>query len=238
LTERSGFGSQADVLIETRRAAQLLAATPLDRPEDVEASAKTGRIFVLLTNNDRRGFGDAVGANPRPANKHGHILELRPPERNGKPDHGADRFDWEIFLLAGDPRQPEDRAKYHQDVTADGWLSCPDNCAFDNEGRLWVATDGAAKATPDHMADGVYACDTNGPGRALTRIFFRAPVGAEICGPAFTPDNTTLFVAVQHPAEGSTFDAPSTRWPDFDDRMPPRPAVVAVWPEAGGPVGG
>ena len=73
----------------------------------------------------------------------------------------------------------------------------------------------------------------------MTRCCFTAPRGSEVCGPAFTPDGATLFLAIQHPAEekGSTFDKPSTRWPDFRPDMPPRPSVVAITRDGGGEIG-
>ena len=60
-----------------------------------------------------------------------------------------------------------------------------------------------------------------------------------LCGPEFTPDGKTLFLAIQHPAEeaGSTYDKPSTRWPDFKPGVPPRSAVLAVTREDGGEIG-
>lgn len=237
LTAANGFASQADVLIETRRAADLLQATPMDRPEDVETNPVTGRAYVVLTNNNRRKPEDVNKANPRANNQYGHIIELLLPGDGKAADHSVTEHAWDMFLIGG----PADQGgKSGASPSAAGWLACPDNITFDNAGRIWIATDQGGSQAKFGIGDGMWAADTTGPGRATVRFFYRVPTGAEMTGPCFTPDNRTLFVAVQHPAaddEGSSFDKPSTRWPDFRADMPPRSSVVAITKEDGGLIG-
>jgi secreted PhoX family phosphatase len=238
LTAENGFNSQADVLIETRRAAELAGATPMDRPEDVEAHPLTGRVYVVMTFNESRKPDQVNPANPRANNKFGHIIEIVPPLVGGKPDHGATECDWGFFLLGGDPANPAHAARYGAPVTANGWVAAPDNLAFDPKGRIWISTDGQDDAAG--FNDSLYAAPTSGPNRGATRCFFNGPRGSEVCGPEFTPDGRTLFIAIQHPGDekGSTFDKPATRWPDFRGDMPPRSAVVAITRTDGGEIGG
>ena len=236
LTSANGFNSQADVVIEARRAGTLVGATPMDRPEDVEPNPLTGNIYVVMTFNERRTAAEVDAANPRAENKWGHIIEIVPPRVNGRPDHAAAECDWGFFIVAGDPSKPEQRARYASAPSANGWLCAPDNVAFDPKGRVWISTDGQDDAAG--FNDSLYCAATSGPSRGATRCFFTSPIGSEVCGPEFTPDGRTLFIAVQHPGDGSTFDKPSTRWPDFRNDLPPRGAVIAVTKADGGEIGG
>jgi secreted PhoX family phosphatase len=236
LTEANGFRSQADVLIETRRAADLLGATKMDRPEDIEANPQTNRVYVMLTNNTRRKEDQVDAANPRANNAFGHIVEMMP--EGG--DHAATAFTWEVLVKCGDPSVAAVGATFSSETTKNGWFGMPDNCAIDSQGRLWISTDGNnAKATG--RADGLWALETEGEKRGTSKHFFRVPVGGELCGPFFTPNDESLFLAVQHPGEAeegttSTFENPITRWPDFKDGMPTRPSVLAITKQGGGKI--
>jgi secreted PhoX family phosphatase len=232
LTEAKGFRSQADVVVNARAAADAVGATKMDRPEDVEPNPKTGKIYAALTGNDRRKPDQVDRANPRPDNKFGHILEL---VEDGD-DHTATRFRWNVFVLAGDPKNADHKAFYQGHVEVSP-LAAPDNLAFDDAGRMWVATDGVDDALG--WNDGVWVLPTEGPERGRARQFLSAPPGAEVCGPAFTPDNRTFFVAIQHPGltDKATYEKPGSRFPDYRPDMPPRPSVLAISREDGGKVG-
>lgn len=158
--------------------------------------------------------------------------------KQGVAAHWADSFAWDILLEGGDPDGSGDaRGHYGHRPLNNAWLANPDNLVFDPAGRLWIASDGMDDFG---FSDGLWCAPVDGAGRATPALFCRCPRGAELCGPEFTPDGTSPFVAVQHPAGegGSNYDRPSTRWPDFDPNIPPRPAVVAITRSGGGPIGG
>ena len=223
LTAANGFESQADVLINPRRAGDLVGATRMDRPEDMGRNPVTGAVYAICTNNTNRTAAQVDPANPRPANRFGHVIEIR--ERDGDP--AATEFEWEIFLLCGDPADPSTYfAGYPKDRVSP--IGSPDNLTFDRAGNLWLATDGTQ---PLGTNNGFFACPVAGPERGHLQLFLTVPVGAETCGPAFTPDNRSLLVAVQHPGEGGTAAAPLSTFPDGG---PPKPAVVSVWRAAKG----
>ena len=242
LTAANGFQSQADVLIETRRAADLLGATKMDRPEDITPNPVTGKVYVMLTNNTSRKPEQVDAANPRAKNAFGHIVEIS--EADG--DHTATTGRWEILLTCGDPSVAAVGASFSTDTSRNGWFGMPDNSVVDSAGRLWISTDGNS-IVETGRTDGLWAVDTEGAARRTSKLFYRVPHGAELCGPCFTPDDTTAFVAVQHPGDDgpdwpefgrrSYYEDLSTRWPDFKPDMPVRPSVVAITRKGGGKIG-
>ncbi|MFD3456660.1 PhoX family protein [Streptomyces sp. NPDC058691] len=221
-----------EVYLFTRIAADKAGATKMDRPEDVEPSPRTGRVYVALTNNTNRGKAGSAGpdeANPRSNNKHGHVLELA----EFFDDPAADRFAWRLFLVAGDPSDPSTYfAGFPKDQVSP--ISCPDNVAFDPHGNLWISTDGAPGTLGTH--DALYGVAVKGEKRGQVRQFLSVPKGAETCGPII--QDKRVLVAVQHPGEtdGSTYQNPSSRWPDGGKGIP-RPSVVVAWRKDGHDIG-
>jgi uncharacterized protein len=230
LTEANGFSSQADVLIRARQAGDALGATKMDRPEDVETNPVNKKVYMVMTNNNQRGASGRAApdkANPRANNTSGHIIEVT----EASDDAAATTFTWDIFLLAGDPADESTYfAGYPKDKISP--IGAPDNVAFDMAGNLWIATDGQPSALKHN--DGFYAVPVAGAERGYLRQFYATVNGAEICGPAFTPDNRTVFLAIQHPGEGGTFAKPVSTWPGGAF---PRPSVISIQSSAGTPVG-
>jgi secreted PhoX family phosphatase len=211
--------------INTRRAGDLLGATKIDRPEDVEWNPITKSVFVALTYNERRGASGQPGrdaANPRSFNHMGHIIEIK--EQNNDPT--STRFAWVMAMLCGDPRATEENRKLYiygqpANETAPA-ISAPDNFAFDKLGNVWIATDG--NPSPDRLAKNDCVYTLNVYTKELKMFLSGAP-GCEICGPEFSEDYKTFFCTIQHPGEGG-FD---TKWPYLGDGVVvPRPAVIQV----------
>lgn len=229
LTPRNGFLDQGDVAIQARRAADLLGATPMDSPEGYQASPKTGRVYVALTGNDERAEGQEDAANPRAANRYGHMLEMTPPDRGAGPDPTADQFDWRVLLLCGPFDGGSD--SFDPAVAPQDRFFAPDNLNFDPEGRMWVTSDGPG----DREEDGLWVMPLDGPDAGRPRLIYRPPIGAECCGPAFTADGSTMFVSIQHPGETSPSLAQTrSHWPDGAGAVP-RPAVIALRRRGGAP---
>ncbi|WP_395367438.1 PhoX family protein [Streptomyces sp. YH02] len=219
-----------EVFVFTRLAGDKVGATKMDRPEDVEPSPRTGRVYVALTNNTDRGKPGKAGAdegNPRNLNKHGQILELA----ENWDDPSSDGFAWRLFLVAGDPNDPATYfAGYPKEKVSQ--ISCPDNVAFDPHGNLWISTDGAQLGSHD----GLFGVATQGERRGELKQFLTVPKGAETCGPII--QDRRVLVAVQHPGEidGASVENPKSEWPDGPGKLV-RPSVVAVWRTDGRDIG-
>jgi uncharacterized protein len=220
------YQTLGDLLIETQIAAELAGGTPMDRPEDMEVNPVNGLVYINLTRGEDRKMPDA--ANPRANNKDGHILEIIPPDG----DHAASVFAWNVLLLSGTAASG---ARYGLGTRT--VMSGPDNLAFDPKGRMWIATDNDRWDDPKMtIPNGLFACELDGRRRARVKFFYNVPAGSELCGPEFTPDGRTLFVAVQHPDWSKTPE--KGNWPDWSPGLPPRASVVAIRRKDGGPIGG
>jgi len=219
------FPDQGAVLVRTRQAAAALGATKMDRPEWITADG-SGDAYITMTNNSQRGSSSQPvdEANPRGPNPWGHIIHWT--EDGG--DHGALTFTWDLFVLAGDPSNPTHGATPGIDP-----FGSPDGLALDDNGRLWIQTDGSQPVSCNNQ---MLVAD---PSTGDVRRFLVGPKGCEITGIDFTPDHRNAFVNIQHPGENGTASNPraQSNWPDFDAKGRPRDATIVVRRKDGGVIG-
>ena len=165
------FADQADVLINTRLAADAVGATRMDRPEWTGVNPRTGEMYVTMTNNNTaagtgRAPNNTNAANPRsyadprvdgrPANTgnpNGHIVRLREAGDTTQ----ATTFRWDIYVFGAG--SDLDRANVNvSGLTAENDMSSPDG--------LWFArpTNASGQVTPllwIQNDDGAYTDVTN-----------------------------------------------------------------------------
>ncbi|MGL4855687.1 PhoX family protein [Plesiomonas sp.] len=232
LTPDNGFHSQADVLINARLAGTIVGATTMDRPEWVAINPLTGDIFTTLTNNKNRGVNDnqAINApNPRAENHYGQIIRLSLLNK----DHASDVFSWDLFLLAGNPmvHKGTPYAGSHN-ITSENMFNSPDGIGFDKAGRLWIQTDGNYSNKGDFKGMGNNQMLCADPNTGEVKRFLTGPTACEITGLAFSDDQKTMFINVQHPGEDSV-----STFPHGIKGNIPRSSVIMITKNDNGVIG-
>ncbi|MEA5464107.1 PhoX family protein [Leptothoe sp. PORK10 BA2] len=208
---KAKFKDQAELLVFTRVAADILGATPMDRPEWTTI-APDGAIFWSLTNNSNRtetGPGSPLAPNPD-----GHILRMV--DSN---NHTGTKFTWTIPFIAQETHEDGDETTF----------SDPDALWSDEDGRLFIGTDGGQKKGLNNQML------VANPATGEIRRLFTGVASDEVTGFAYTPDRKTLFTNIQHPGDG---DPTLTNFPAPTDGVTiPRDSTIVLTRKNGGIVG-
>jgi uncharacterized protein len=158
------FADQADILVNTRLAADAVGATPMDRPEWTATNPATGEVYLTLTNNNAalrplngtdaanpRHYNDPIGAanTAQFGNPNGHIIRLR--ETGDSP--AATTFAWDIYLFGADSSTADAGNVNLSGLDATNDFSSPDGLWFARPQNpsglgprplLWIQTDDGA----------------------------------------------------------------------------------------------
>ena len=163
------FVSQADILVNTRLAADAVGATPMDRPEWTAVNPANGEVYLTLTNNNasNRPLGGTDAANPRHygdpkvnggstsfGNPNGHIIRLR----ESGDSNAATGFTWDIYLFGADSADADPNNVNLSSLDASNDFSSPDglwssrssNAAGAALPLLWIQTDDGAFTDRTH----------------------------------------------------------------------------------------
>jgi secreted PhoX family phosphatase len=199
------FADQADVLVNTRLAADAMGATKMDRPEWVALNWKNGEVYLTLTNTNSasRPLASTDAAEPallqRPqgrdvtqrGNPNGHIIRLK--ETGDTPE--ATSFTWDIYAFGAGADLDATNINLsgldnsNDFSSPDGlWFSRPTNPGGQVNPLLWIQTDDGAytdvtncmmlAAIPGVVGDGATRTISNTDGvtsRSQQTIVGRAP---------------------------------------------------------------
>ncbi len=181
------FANQADVLINTRLAADAVGATRMDRPEWAAVNPANGEVYLTLTNTNAasRPLTATDAANPRfyndprttgvtqLGNPNGHIIRLREAGDNAE----ATTFTWDIYAFGANSDANANVNISGLDASNDFsspdglWFSRPSNAGGLVNPLLWIQTDDGAytdvtncmmlAAMPGRVGDGGARTITN-----------------------------------------------------------------------------
>lgn len=238
LTAANGFADLADILVNTRLAADLVGATKMDRPEWGTVDQRNGDLYFALTNNTRRTEAQVDAVNPRAENNFGQIVRWH----YANADHTQAAFRWDLFVIAGSAGNSV--LATGGGLSDDSIFACPDGLWCDASGRLWIQTD-MGDIGPDYdgplKAFGMNMMLAADPATGEIRRFLTGPWGQETTGVVTTPDGKTMFVNFQHPgAQASAADFAAgvfgSGFPDHDGTVP-RSATIVITKDDGGVIG-
>ena len=195
------FANEADVLINTRLAADAVGATKMDRPEWGAVDPVNGDVYLTLTNTNAasRPVAATDAANPRHyndptttgtaqfGNPNGHIIRWR----ETSPEVLS--FTWDIFLFGANASADPTNVNV-SGLTDDNDFSSPDGCWFSQATNIcWIETDDGAftdvtncmllAALPGGVGDGgprtITSIDAMGATKQ-TQTFVGAPQGTKL----------------------------------------------------------
>ncbi|AKG23407.1 PhoX family protein [Calothrix sp. 336/3] len=251
---------QGAILIDAHYAANAVGATCTARPEDTEVAAN-GDLYICFTSGsaDKEGGSDMRvfrGLQEETPYEYGWVMRLV--EDGNNP--ASLTFRWQMLATGGEP------------ASGGMGFANPDNLLIDKQGHVWMVTDistgklnHGVKNRLDEQGkkvsisglfgnNAIWYIPTTGDNAGKAFLFGLGPMECETTGPCFTPDESTMFLSIQHPGEanGTRFkQATETReflvktttgeeflqsrqvpigsnWPSKYQDNPPKPAVIAV----------
>ena len=237
LTEEATGMPAAEISIFTRMAASAAGGTNMDRPEWIATNPTAVEAYCCLTNNSRRGAKNKDGSirtnaggeemvknapNPRDTNRYGQIVRWRP----HNDDHAASSFDWDLYVMAGNPTVHSDAYAGSPNINEGNLFNSPDGMAIDTTGIVWIQTDGNDDNEGDFAGNGNNQMLAGDPVTGKIVRFMTGPNGCEVTGLCWSADLRTMFVGIQHPG---------SNWPDGG--APARSSIITIKRNDNGLVG-